>query len=482
MAVKNKELLPRSADSSDKTIQKMRAEQKDVYIHDSAVTGLVLRVTPSGKRLWHLRYSTQVGSCQWVSRKHSLGAFDDGLKTRAARELAEAWRVRIRQGEDPQEEKTRVAEERKQAEIREIAAQKAMKTLGDAANAYAIKLANKQSGHTDGGKHVMSILNNHLLSRYGDMPIKAFRREHIFDVVDPILARGNNVMANAVLTNTKSMFQYAIKREFIKYSVLDCLAKKDVGGPDKIRERVLCATKFKHDELRELFIILPNAGLALNQQIAIHILLGTACRGIELFKARWDQIDFDKREWIIPSENAKNDDPIAVFLSDYSLYWFKQLREVTGYSDWMFPGRSIKRPYMLPKVLSKAVGERQLSPDVPPRKGRTRDHSTLILPGGRWTVHDLRRTASTEMQMLGISPHIIDACQNHRPPGSVQRRYQHGEDTEKMHMAWDLLGRSLTSMCRASPVSVLMAQVDGISKPIDNEHRSVMCECAATFI
>jgi hypothetical protein len=49
-------------------------------------------------------------------------------------------------------------------------------------------------------------------------------------------------------------------------------------------------------------------------------------------------------------------------------------------------------------------------------------------------------------------------------------------------MAWDLLGRSLTSMCRASPVSVLMAQVDGISKPIDNEHRSVMCECAATVI
>lgn len=46
MAVRNKEVLPRSADSADKYIRKVTPGQKDIYIQDSTVTGLTLRVTP----------------------------------------------------------------------------------------------------------------------------------------------------------------------------------------------------------------------------------------------------------------------------------------------------------------------------------------------------------------------------------------------------------------------------------------------------
>ena len=99
---------------------------------------------------------------------------------------------------------------------------------------------------------------------------------------------------------------------------------------------------------------------------------------------------------------------------------------------------------MIPKVLSKAICERQRAPEAPHKKGRTRNHSTLILPDGHWTVHDLRRTAATQMQMLEVTPDIIDACQNHRPLG-VRRRYQHGHSMDQMRVAWDLLGQSLAA-------------------------------------
>ncbi|MBK1875139.1 DUF4102 domain-containing protein [Marinobacter sp. 1-3A] len=137
MAVENKELLPRSADSADKLIRKLTPSQKDIYIQDSTVTGLALRVTPRGKKIWHLRYTVQVGSGQWVGRKNSLGAFTDGLRTRSARELAEAWRVRIRQGEDPQDEKKKLAETRKAEHLREIAERQALRTVNDVAVVYA---------------------------------------------------------------------------------------------------------------------------------------------------------------------------------------------------------------------------------------------------------------------------------------------------------------------------------------------------------
>jgi integrase len=445
MAVKNKELLPRSADSADKFIRKVTPGQKDLYIQDSTVKGLVLRVTPAGKKAWHLRYSVQVGSGQWVGRKYALGAFDDGLRTRFVRELAETWRVRIRQGEDPLEEKKHLAEKRKAKQLQEVAERQALRTVKDAAVGYAIKLANPVSGHKDGGVHAMKILKNHLLDRFGDVPIREFTRQHFFTAVDPALAAGHNSVANLVLTYTKSLFRYAVKREFIEYSVLDCLDKEDVGGKEKIRSRVLCATRTKEEELPELYRILPDSGLSLNLQCSVHVLLGTGCRGIELYKGRWDHVNFDNNTWLIPDQNSKNKDPIIIHLSEYSKKWFTELYKLTGHTDWIMPGGSKDRPYMLPKVLSKAICERQRDPRAPQKKGRTENHSTLILPDGHWTVHDLRRTAATEMQMLGVTPDIIDACQNHRPLGSVRRRYQHGESTDQMRIAWDLLGRSLTS-------------------------------------
>ncbi|MCK0162683.1 tyrosine-type recombinase/integrase [Marinobacter sp. S6332] len=450
MAVKNRELIPKSADSADKLIRTLTPSQKDTYIQDSTITGLVLRVTPSGKKLWHLRYTVQIGSGQWVGRKYSLGAFCEGLKTRSAREQAETWRVRIRQGEDPQEEKKKQAEQRKAEHLLEIERKQALRTLNDVAVVYAAKLANKKKGHKDGGTHAMTILHNHLLDRFGTIPIQEFTRQDFFSAIDPILAAGHNSMANTVLSYTKAMFRLAVKREFIEYSVLDCLDKTDVGGKDKIRSRVLCATRTKADELEDLYRILPDSGLSLNLQCVVHILLGTGCRGIELFKGRWDHLNFDNNMWLIPGEHSKNEDPIIIYLSEYSKKWFSELYKLTGHTNWMMPGKSKKRPHMIPKVLSKAICERQRAPEAPQKKGRTRNHSTLILPDGHWTVHDLRRTAATQMQMLEVTPDIIDACQNHRPLG-VRRRYQHGHSMDQMRAAWDLLGRSLAAKADVHP-------------------------------
>jgi integrase len=445
MAVRNKDLLPRSADSSDKLIRKLTPTRNDIYIQDSTVTGLMLRVTPGGKKLWNLRYTVQVGSGQWVGRKHSLGAFCDGLRTRAARELAETWRVRIRQGEDPQEEKKKQAEQRKAEHLLEMERKQALRTLNDVAAVYSAQLANKKKGHKDGGTHAMTILQNHLLDCFGAIPIQEFTRQDFFAAIDPVLAAGHNSMANTVMSYTKAMFKLAVKREFIEYSVLDCLDKADVGGKDPIRSRVLCETRTKADELEGLYRVLPESGLSLNLQCAVHILLGTGCRGIELFKGRWDHVNFATNTWLIPDENSKNTDPIIVYLSEYSKKWLSELYKFTGHTGWIMPStKSEKRPYMLPKVLSKAVCERQLDLDAPQKKGRTKNHSTLILPDGHWTVHDLRRTAATQMQMLEVPPDIIDACQNHRPLG-VRRRYQHGHSMDQMRSAWDLLGRSLAS-------------------------------------
>ena len=58
-----------------------------------------------------------------------------------------------------------------------------------------------------------------------------------------------------------------------------------------------------------------------------------------------------------------------------------------------------------------------------PLKNRRNDDTLVLSKGenGEWTPHDLRRTAATMMQALGVSLDVIDRCQNHVMPGSKVR-------------------------------------------------------------
>jgi hypothetical protein len=61
-----------------------------------------------------------------------------------------------------------------------------------------------------------------------------------------------------------------------------------------------------------------------------------------------------------------------------------------------------------------------------------------------WTPHDLRRTASTMMQALGVSLDVIDRCQNHVIPGSkIRRHYMHHDYAREKSEAWQKLGSQI---------------------------------------
>jgi hypothetical protein len=87
--------------------------------------------------------------------------------------------------------------------------------------------------------------------------------------------------------------------------------------------------------------------------------------------------------------------------------------------------------------------------------GRTNDN-TLVLSGGssgEWTPHDLRRTAATMMQALGVSPDVIDRCQNHVLSGSrVRRHYMKHEYADEKRVAWELLGSEIENILSGSAV------------------------------
>ena len=74
---------------------------------------------------------------------------------------------------------------------------------------------------------------------------------------------------------------------------------------------------------------------------------------------------------------------------------------------------------------------------------KCRSQNTNSLPGGKWTPHDLRRTAATMMGILGIRPDVIEKCLNHVEQNKIVRIYQRQKLEPEQAEAWRLLGERL---------------------------------------
>jgi hypothetical protein len=85
-----------------------------------------------------------------------------------------------------------------------------------------------------------------------------------------------------------------------------------------------------------------------------------------------------------------------------------------------------------------------------PLRGRSNATTSLSLPGGRWTAHDLRRTAATFMAALGVSGDVIDECLNHVIESRVRRTYIRDRRMVQQRQAFDALGKLLDGLVQAS--------------------------------
>jgi integrase len=80
-----------------------------------------------------------------------------------------------------------------------------------------------------------------------------------------------------------------------------------------------------------------------------------------------------------------------------------------------------------------------------------------MLPGGKWTPHDLRRTGATMMVSLGVLPEVVERCLNHREQNRVKRIYQRHDYKKEMKAAWQLLGERITALLTVKSTAKVVA-------------------------
>jgi integrase len=198
---------------------------------------------------------------------------------------------------------------------------------------------------------------------------------------------------NRVRASLSAFFNWAVREGLLDGNPVTGTARADEGGA---RERVLM-----QEELAELWAALPAGG---NGQFAdiVRLLLLTGQRREEIGGLRWSEIDLDRGLIVLPPERTKNLRQHEVPLSTQARAIIERQPKrkgrdfIFGIGEAGFSGWSKSKERLDHALLTKR---------------RERDRRAKALPS--WRLHDLRRTAATQMAELGVLPHIVEVALNH---------------------------------------------------------------------
>lgn len=349
------------------TISKLKIPdgKTEHLVFDDTLPGFGLRLRAKGAISWVVQY--RIAKRQ---RRMTIGKLA-GLAPERARATAAEILAKVRLGEDPQETKLQA---RNTEPIRRT-------TFGEVAALYLDAAEERQRPNTH--RNVRRHLNVDWRVFHA-LPIDEIDHKLVALELRKLSASGKTVGANRARANLKAMFSWAVKEGL---ATGNPVIGTNRPYEEKPRERSLT-----NDELQAIW---KATDRATDYNAIVRLLILTGQRRQEIGGMRWQELELDSGNWVLPAERSKNHRSHTVPLSPLA----KQIissrprqtesdavygRGDTGFKAW---SECRKR---LEKRLSEQASEMQ-----------------------SWRLHDIRRTVVTGMAEIGIAPHVIEAVVNH---------------------------------------------------------------------
>ena len=268
-------------------------------------------------------------------------------------------------------------------------------------------------------------IRDYLVPRWGELRVGDITRRDIIDLVDDIADEGKPIAARRCYAIIRKFFNWAVSRGMLDYSPA-VIASEDLPGRETKRDRTL-----SDEEIKALWPACDKLGYPFGPMLKL--LLVTGQRRNEVATMRWLDADLEMGIWSLAGEVTKAGRAHIVPLSPLALEILSSLPRFDG--EFVF---------------STTGGERPVS-------GFSRfKHRADELAGiENWRVHDLRRTAATEMRRLGIGRDVVGAVLNHAPRGVTAEVYDKYDLLNEKLRAFDTWGRKLESLIRPVPEKVV---------------------------
>lgn len=408
--------MPKRAINQLSDIQIRRWIAKGDAIAKSDGAGLTFTLSKAGTASWVLRY--MLGG---RARELTLGNYPD-LSLSAARKLAAEHRVAVDKGQDPVAEKRKERQALKSAWlVRELVKDYIEKVLES--GQYAVRTA----------AYRKSDLDDVILPRLGALEVRATTAE---DIVNMLETSGRTwTVQKRILTTAAKLFDHAIGRQLIRVNPAAGIKLTALLGPrPPVRKRIMLS----EDELRKLLTGIDCIGI--ENALALRILLATCVRSIELVKARWEHVDFERGTWYVPDESVKTRVGFLVPITPTVAAWFRELQRLADGDEWVLPARRAPNK-------GKHVGNTTLWTAIDSAFKRG------AIDIRRFTPHDTRSTAKGHMRNLGVSREISEIALNHTLKG-MEGIYDVREEIPERRRALEMWATYLVTLESAEPAKV----------------------------
>ena len=394
---------------NDKAIKAIQPSDKITKYFDGA--GLALLVRPSGVKTWTYFYRYD-----GKQKKLTLGQYPQ-LCLKDARIARQEARFLIDRGIDPVQKKQKDKLYNTKNTFQEIAEDWFALYREDHSN-QSIKI-------------YRSILDTHILSKIGQIPIDDISRLQLVGLVK------DNTIFKATKDRSKNkgriaastairmccclgmIFQYAINIGRLEYSVATKLSTV-LPDPEFNNHR----TVIDKEELKKLLqAIRTPSHSSTSVWYFLNIMPYVFVRNTELRGAKWEEFDLTVGEWHIPGVrmkdkkiNKQSRPPHFVPLSRQVIELLSELKDNSN-SDYVFPS---------------VYNKNRCISDVAPLIALKRFEI-------HQTVHGFRTIASTYLHEFNYPTHIIEAQMAHKDSNKVRAVYnkaEYKEERTKMMQDW----------------------------------------------
>lgn len=401
---------------TDTQIKTLKPTEKTYKVADAH--GLYVTVSPAGTKAFRYDYrldgrreTLTIG--RYAEGTRSRGADElDGLDFGAVISLADARTLRDRArrmvtaGQSPS--KTKV--EKRTAITDEP-------TFGAWAKRYFEFKADPKSGDEKLADSTLalrrSVYARLLEGALGKVRLDAIRPKALAELFTAIKAKNGPGPAVHARELVLLVYRYAIGQGEDVTNPVDAIQRKTIAT-FKPRERNLTRA-----EIKTFFDAIERTAMIPTLRLALKFMLLTMVRKGEFIGATWKEVDWERATWTIPADRMKADRAHTVYLSEQAMDILTTLRACYPSSRYLHPGR-----YDSDLPISNATLNRCIDATV---ERINRELGEDVEEFDAFSVHDLRRTASTRLNEALFPEALIEACLAHQKKDQVAAAYNHAK-------------------------------------------------------
>ncbi len=366
--------------------------------------GLSIRITPKGKIIFQMRYRYS-----GIPKRHDIGSYPL-MSLKAARAENQRLRSKLEQGFDPKV--VRLLEKQE---------------IADTSSFEALFLQWYESYCRKNKKNHIEILRSfelHVLPKLGSLPASEITLHSWLSLLEDH-AQTRPGITDRILTNTKQVLKWGVKRQLIPINHLsDINAKEDLQIKKGVGTRSL-----SDEEIKVVWLALEKTRISAKNKLFIKLCLFYGCRNGELRLSEKSHFDYHEMVWTIPSDNHKlgkaTGKPLLRPIIPEIVPILKEVMTLSADGRHMFNNHGTDHPMGRSAPLALPYNIMQW----------LRRHHKYQME--HWSLHDLRKTARTNFSTL-TDPHVAEIMLGHKLPGSwqVYDHYNYIPEQAEAYSAW----------------------------------------------